>query len=135
VHAWIALAASAAGFVAGFLYLLQSYARDSAWDLKMAQHMTAWHLLLTFTLFPASVWGQRIGIRSAQAVSLVFFCIHAGIAIANIGPGDPLNPDDPWIGVLNAVSGALFLAAVVYGQRAFSDMDPVAALRRKYRVV
>jgi hypothetical protein len=88
----------------------------------MGLHMAGWHLLLTLTLFPASVWGQRIGIRVVQAVSLVFFLIHAGIATAN------LDMADPAIAVLNALSGLLFGAATLYGQRAHRDMDPIRAL-------
>lgn len=123
IHALLALAASFAGFVAGYLYLLRAAEEPGDWSLKMANHMAAWHLLLTFTLFPASVWGQRAGIRLVQFVSLVFFFIHAGIALANLGEqGDA-------IAFFNAVSGVFFLAAVLYGNRAHRDMDPVAALR------
>ena len=129
IHAWIALFASFAGFVASYLYLLKAETLDSAWALKMGNHMAGWHLLLTFTLFPASVWGQRLGIRSVQFVSFVFFAIHAGIAIANTGPSDPLNPDDPGIALLNGISGLLILVATVYGNRAHRDMDPLPALR------
>ena len=102
---------------------------DSAWALKMAYHTAAWHLLLTFTLFPASVWGQRLGIRSVQIVSLVFFCIHLGIAIANAFWRDAGSLVDVWIAFYNALSGVLFLASLIYGNRAHSDMDPVTALR------
>jgi hypothetical protein len=129
VHACLALAASAAGFTASYLYLMKAHVLDSEWSLKMANHMAGWHLLLTFTLFPASVWGQRVGIRSVQWVSLLFFCIHAGIALANLGASDSTNPDDTWIALWNGVSGLCFLAAAVYGYRAYRDMDPVAALR------
>ena len=129
VHACLALAASAAGFTASYLYLMKARVLDSEWALKMANHMAGWHLLLTFTLFPASVWGQRVGIRAVQWVSVLFFCIHAGIALANLGTGDPTNPDDARIALWNAVSGLCFLAAAVYGYRAYRDMDPVAALR------
>ena len=129
VHACLALTASAAGFTASYLYLLKAHALQSEWALKMANHMAGWHLLLTFTLFPASVWGQRVGIRAVQWASLLFFCIHAGIAVANLGPTDPTNPDDPWIALWNAVSGVCFLAAALYGYRAYRDMDPVTALR------
>ena len=129
VHACLALTASAAGFTASYLYLIKAQALQSDWALKMANHMAGWHLLLTFSLFPASVWGQRVGIRAVQWVSLLFFFIHAGIALANIGPTDPGSPDDGWIAFWNAASGACFLAAAVYGNRAYRDMDPVAALR------
>jgi len=128
VHACLALAASAAGFTASYLYLVKAHLLESEWALKMANHMAGWHLLLTLTLFPASVWGQRVGIRAVQWVSLVFFGIHAGIAIANLGASDPTSPDDPWIALWNAVSGVCFLAAALYGFRAHRDMDPVAAL-------
>jgi len=128
-HAVLALTGSGAGFVASYLYLLKAQALQSDWALKMGYHMAGWHLLLTFTLFPASVWGQRIGIRSVQLVSLLFFFIHAGIALANIGPHDPTNPDDPSIAFFNALSGLLFLIAAIYGNRAYRDMDPVEALR------
>ena len=129
IHACLALAASAAGFIASYLYVMKAHLLHSEWALKMATHMAGWHLLLTFTLFPASVWGQRVGIRAVQWVSLLFFFIHAGIALANLGASDPMNPDDPWIALWNAVSGLCFLAAAVYGYRAYRDMDPVAALR------
>lgn len=132
IHAVIALLGSAAGFVAGYLYLLKALAIDpanaqeAAWASKMAYHTAGWHLLLTLTLFPASVWGQRTGIRAVQFISLVFFCIHVGIAIANWSNPDSLH--DASIAWLNAVSGMLFLASTIYGQRAHRDMDPVRAL-------
>ena len=129
VHACLALAASAAGFTASYLYLIKAQTLQNDWALKMANHMAGWHLLLTFSLFPASVWGQRAGIRAVQWVSLLFFFIHAGIALANSGPADPGSPDDLWIAIWNATSGACFLAASVYGNCAYRDMDPVAALR------
>jgi len=128
-HACLALAGSAAGFVASYLYLLKATALQSDWALKMGNHMAGWHLLLTVTLFPASVWGQRTGIRAVQFVSLLFFFIHAGIAVANLGPNDSFSADDRWIALFNALSGALFLLAAIYGNRAYRDMDPVAALR------
>ena len=127
-HALIALAASAAGFVASYLYLQKAWALDSAWSLKMANHMAGWHLLLTFTLFPASVWGRRLGIRSVQVTSALFFAIHLGIAIANFVNPDPIHAGSVWIAVWNAVSGACFLLAVVYGNVAWRDMDPARAL-------
>jgi hypothetical protein len=126
IHAVISLLGSAAGFVAGYLYLLKAHELESAWALKMAYHTAGWHLLLTFTLFPASVWGQRLGIRSVQLLSLIFFFIHVGIAIANWSSPDSLR--DGAIALLNGVSGLLFLASVIYGQRAHRDMDPTAAL-------
>lgn len=129
-HAFIALLASAAGFAASYLYLREAWTLDSGWSLKMAYHMAGWHLLLTVSLFPASVWGQRIGIRSVQGVCLMFFLIHAGIAIANIASPDPASSADLPIGILNAISGMFFLAGVVYGNVAWRDMDPVAALVR-----
>ena len=91
--------------------------------------MAGWHLLLTLTLFPASVWGQRTGIRVVQGVSLMVFLIHAGIAIANLGPPEPGEPTDAWIASLNAASGLLFLVTALYGRRAYRDMDPGSALR------
>lgn len=123
IHACIALAGSAAGFAASWFYLVKAWASGSAWAMKMGYHTAGWHLLLTLTLFPASVWGQRLGIRAVQVVSLVFFFIHAGIALANSGPGEPA------IAVFNGISGFAFLLSVVYGQRAHRDMDPIAALR------
>jgi hypothetical protein len=123
IHAAIALAGSAAGFAASWFYLVRARAMDSAWAMKMGYHTAGWHLLLTLTLFPASVWGQRTGIRAVQLVSLVFFFIHAGIALANSGPGDPA------IALFNGISGFAFLLSVIYGQRAHRDMDPIAALR------
>lgn len=127
IHACLALAASAAGFMASYLYVLRAAQENSEWSLKMANHMAGWHLLLTFTLFPASVWGQRPGIRLVQFVSLLFFLIHLGIAIANLGPDG--GGHGGAIAVLNAASGLFFLAATVYGNRAHRDMDPVVALR------
>ena len=127
IHACLALAASAAGFVASWLYLLRAAQEQGDWALKMANHMAGWHLLLTFTLFPASVWGQRMGIRVVQIVSLLFFCIHAGIAVANLAAGG--GGHSGAIAVFNAASGVFFLAAAVYGNRAHRDMDPAAALR------
>jgi len=124
IHACIALAGSAAGFAASYCYLVEAEAIHSAWATKMGQHTGGWHLLLTFTLFPASVWGQRIGIRAVQLVSLLFFCIHVGIALANSDLGSPA------IAFFNALSGLLFLASVIYGNRAYRDMDPVVALQR-----
>lgn len=126
IHALIALVGSAAGFIAGYLYLLKAQQLESPWALKMAYHTAGWHLLLTFTLFPASVWGQRVGIRSVQLVSLIFFFIHVGIAAANLSSPDSLH--DGGIALLNGVSGVLFLVSVLYGQRAHRDMDPIAAL-------
>ena len=123
IHASLALAGSAAGFAASWFYLVRARATDSAWAMKMGYHTAGWHLLLTLTLFPASVWGQRAGIRAVQLVSLVFFFIHAGIALANSGPGDPA------IAFFNGLSGLAFLLSVGQGQQAYRDMDPVAALR------
>jgi hypothetical protein len=116
-HGVIALLGSAAGFVASWLYLGRAENGDP-WSFKMAMHMAGWHLLLTLTLFPASVFGQRAGIRAVQVVSALFFFIHAGIAIANL-----LEPIDG-IAIFNALSGLGFLAAVLYGERAHRDMAP-----------
>lgn len=129
LHATIALAASAAGFVASYLYLLRAAVDESGWALKMANHMAGWHLLLTFTLFPASAWGRRIGIRAVQLVSLLFFLIHLGIALANLGGSEASDSHEGWIAFFNALSGGFFLFATLYGNRAWRDMDPVAALR------
>ncbi len=128
IHASIALAASAAGFVASWLYVLRAAGEEGDWALKMARHMAGWHLLLVLTLFPASVWGQRTGIRAVQWTSALFFAIHAGIALANVGSPDASGHGGA-IALWNALSGACFLAAVAYGNRAHRDMDPVAALR------
>jgi hypothetical protein len=126
-HGWIALAGSAFGFAASYLYVLRAQVLDDAWSLRMAMHMAAWHLLLTLTLFPASVWGQRLGIRAVQAMSLLFFFIHLGIALSNAAaPGEA--PDGGWIALLNGASGFAFLGAVAYGRRAYADMDPLAKL-------
>ena len=122
IHACIALGGSAAGFAASWFYLVKASLLHDDWARKMGQHTLGWHILLTFTLFPASVWGQRAGIRAVQVASLVFFCIHAGMALANSDLGDP------GIAFFNAVSGILFLASILYGNRAHRDMDPVAAL-------
>ncbi len=121
IHATIALLGSAAGFVASYFYLVKAAALDSEWAHKMGIHTAGWHLLLTLTLFPASVWGQRLGIRAVQLVSLLFFFIHAGIALANA------DLEDSLIAVFNALSGIAFAASVVYGNRAHRDMDPAAA--------
>jgi hypothetical protein len=126
IHAWGALAASFFGFVASYLYLLRAQATGDPWPMKMGVHTAGWHLMLTLTLFPASVWGQRLGIRAVQLVSLVFFCIHVGMAIANTGGDDPEY--GIWIALFNAASGLLFLFALVYGQVAHRDMDPSRAL-------
>ncbi len=123
IHGGLALVGSAAGFAASWFYLVRARSLDSAWALKMGYHTAGWHLLLTLTLFPASVWGQRVGIRAAQLVSLVFFFIHAGIALANSAPGDQA------IAFFNGLSGLAFLLSVAQGQRAYRDMDPIAALR------
>ncbi len=129
IHACVALGGSAAGFTASAFYLVRSSALanldplSSLWAHKMGIHTLGWHLLLTLTLFPASVWGQRWGIRSVQVVSLVFCLIHAGIAAANA------DMSDTWIAVFNALSGILFAISVAYGQRAYRDMDPLRALR------
>lgn len=128
-HACLALLGSAAGFVASDLYLLKAARLDSDWALKMGYHMAGWHLLLTFTLFPASVWGQRTGIRLVQLVSGLFFLIHAGIAAANVGAGSGVSAGEYWIAVFNALSGLFFAIAAVYGQRAYRDMNPDVALR------
>jgi hypothetical protein len=130
IHACLALAGSAAGFVASFLYLQKATVLQDEWAFKMGTHMAGWHLLLTCTLFPASVWGQRTGIRAVQLASALFFLIHAGIALANLGPAEPASASDRWIAALNAASGLLFLATALYGSRAYRDMDPVQALRR-----
>jgi hypothetical protein len=128
IHAFIALGASAAGFTASAFYLARSSALEkldplsSVWAHKMGIHTLGWHLLLTLSLFPASVWGQRWGIRSVQVVSLVFCFIHAGIAAANA------DMSDTSIAVFNALSGVLFAISVAYGQRAYRDMDPIRAL-------
>jgi len=124
IHASLALAASAAGFAASWFYLLKADMLADEWARKMGHHTAGWHLLLTLTLFPASVWGQRAGIRAVQAISLVFFLIHAGIALANG------NLDDLRIAIWNALSGVFFLASVVYGNTAHRDMDPALAFER-----
>ncbi|MBI1815462.1 MAG: hypothetical protein HYR72_10820 [Deltaproteobacteria bacterium] len=128
IHAGFALAASGAGFVASYLYVLRAAQQQSDWALKMANHMAGWHLLLTFTLFPASLWGQRKGIRLVQSVCLLFFLIHLGIALTNLATSDDGGHSGA-IAVFNALSGAGFLAAAIYGNRAYTDMDPAAALR------
>jgi hypothetical protein len=130
IHASLALSASLFGFAAGALYVRRAQVFSDAWALKMAIHMAAWHLLLVLTLFPASVWGQRAGIRVVQALAALFFFIHAGIAAANLGAPSPTaegTPEGPAIAVLNALSGLAFLATVVWGQRAHADMDPLAS--------
>ncbi|HHH11126.1 MAG TPA: hypothetical protein ENK23_03530 [Sorangium sp.] len=128
IHGWIGLAASAAGFAAGYLYLQKAQQLESAWALKMGYHTAGWHALLTVTLLPASVWGQRPGIRGVQVVAVIFLFIHMGIALANGVWPDAGSTNDRWIAALNALSGVFFLASVVYGQRAYKDMDPSYAL-------
>ncbi len=128
IHAWIALLASFFGFLASYLYLAKAEAQNDLWSLKMSIHMAGWHLLLTLTLFPASVWGQRFGIRAVQGVSVVFFLIHLGIALANLEDA-ARAAQGPGIALLNALSGLGFLASIIYGQRAHRDMDPLLALR------
>lgn len=123
-HAWIALSGSLLGFVASGLYLLRSEALADPWAFKMSVHMAGWHLLLALTLFPASVWGQRGGIRSVQATSVVFFLIHLGIAVANSESAEP-RAHGTAIALLNGASGLAFLASALYGQRAWRDMDPL----------
>lgn len=123
LHAVIALGGSGAGFLASYFYLVKAAEMHSEWAHKMGYHTAGWHLLLTLTLFPASVWGQRLGIRAVQFVSLVFFFIHVGIALANS------EVDTFAIAFFNGLSGALFLLSVIYGNRAHRDMDPVQALR------
>ena len=121
IHGGIALGGSAFGLAASVLYLRRAQQMTDAWALKMAMHMAAWHLILALTLFPASVWGQRTGIRLVQGASAVFFAIHLGIALANAGS---VAAQGLAIAVLNAASGACFLAAVLQGQTAHRDMDP-----------
>ncbi len=128
VHASLALAASGAGFIASYLYLLRSAEQESEWAMKMAYHMAGWHLLLTFTLFPISLWGGRAGIRLVQFVCMLFFFIHLGIALANFGAESGGHTGS--IALFNGLSGIFFLAAGIYGNRAHRDMDPVAALRQ-----
>ncbi len=127
IHGLIALAGSGFGFVASYLYVLRARALEDPWSMRMAWHMAAWHLLLTLTLFPASVWGQRPGIRAVQAASLLFFAIHVGLGFANIDVSNQ-GAEGPWIALFNTSSGFAFLLAVVYGQRAHADMDPLRAI-------
>ena len=131
-HGWIALAGSAFGFFASYLYLLRAEMLEDPWSMRMAMHMAAWHLLLTLTLFPASVWGQRLGIRAVQTMSLLFFLIHLGIALSNAVASDGA-PESGWIALLNGASGFAFLWAVAYGQRAYADMDPLTLFRASSR--
>jgi hypothetical protein len=126
VHALLALAASGAGFVASYLYVLRAAGESGDWALKMANHMAGWHLLLTLTLFPLSLYGQRRGIRLVQFVCLLFFLIHLGIGLSNVESG---GGHSGAIALLNTASGLLFLAAAIHGNRAYRDMDPVEALR------
>lgn len=121
IHAFQALAASAAGFVASAIYLSKSQDSGSLHEFKMAYHMAAWHLLLTLTLFPASVWGGCFGIRFVQTTSALFFLIHAGIAAANLSTFNSPEAADPAIALWNAVSGFFFLVATIYGNRAHAE--------------
>jgi hypothetical protein len=122
IHALLAFGGSAFGFLASWLYVRRAGLLSDPWAMKMALHMAAWHLLLVLTLFPLSLFGQRVGIRVVQATSLLFLCIHVGIAVANTGPAF----DGPWIAIFNAISGVAFLCAAIYGSRAYRDMDPFA---------
>lgn len=133
IHALLALGGSFAGFVASYLYLHKATLLHSAWALKMGQHTAGWHLVLTLTLFPGSVWGGRVGIRIVQCVCLLFFAIHLAIALANLGASDAANPNDASIAAFNALSGVLFLVAALYGNRAHREMDPGLALAREER--
>jgi hypothetical protein len=123
LHALQALLASLFGFLASWMYLK----KGDPWAFKMGAHTLGWHLLLVVTLFPASLWGQRAGIRAVQLVSAIFFFIHAGIALAN--GAEVAAPIDVWIAVFNALSGVVFAVAVWYGQVAWRSMDPIVALR------
>jgi hypothetical protein len=105
LHAVLALLASACGFAASWLYVVRARTSGDAWAMKMALHMAGWHLLLTLTLFPAALFGDRIGLITVRVTSLVFFVIHAGIALANLGP----EADSGAIAFLNAASGVAFL--------------------------
>lgn len=118
-HASISLAASAFGFIAGWLYLRRSTQDADPWAMKMALHMAAWHLLLVLTLFPTTLLGGRAGVRTVQGVSFVFFVIHAAIALANTEAAS-LTGVGMWIALFNALSGVCFLGAVIYGQRALT---------------
>lgn len=135
MHAYLALWASFAGFVASYLYLKKAQILESVWALKMGYHTAGWHLLLTLTLFPASVWGQRPGIRLVQVVSAVFFAIHLGIGLANFGVNDPNNPNDFWIGLWNATSAVFFGLAVWWGNKAHADMDIQKYLRADAKIL
>jgi hypothetical protein len=126
IHAGLALAASGCGFIASGLYLRRARFFSDPWAMKMALHMAAWHLLLTVTLFPLSVWAQRLGIRIVQLTSLLFFFIHVGIALANTGASATAT-EGVWIALLNGASGVAFLLAAIYGLRAYADMDPLRA--------
>ncbi len=134
IHAFLALGASAAGFAASLLYFERADALASVHAFKMATHMAGWHFLLVVTLFPASVWGRRPGIRAVQATALLFFLIHAGIAAANLADPIPSDPTEFQIAFWNAASGIVFAVVVVYGQRAWRDMDPARALLEEGRV-
>jgi hypothetical protein len=54
----------------------------------------------------------------------VFFAIHACIAAVNALDPQAMTVNDQWIAAWNALSGIFFLAAVIYGNRAYCDMDP-----------
>ncbi len=125
-HAWLALSGSGLGFIASWLYLRRAEASGDPWALKMAMRMAAWHLMLTLTLFPASLWGRRVGTRAVQGAALVFFFIHLGIALANTGSHVAIA-EGPWLALLNGASGIAFFVTVVYGQRAHADMSRARA--------
>jgi hypothetical protein len=129
IHGFIALAASFFGFLASWLYLERARSFDDAWAMKMAIHTAGWHLLLTVSLFPASVWGQRLGIRGVQLISVIFFLIHLGMAVAN-ADATSRAMEGPGIAVFNALSGIFFAVSVWYGQKAHRDMDPGRGLAR-----
>ena len=109
LHAILALVASACGFAASWLYVVRARAAGDPWSMKMALHMAGWHALLTLTLFPGALFGNRLGLIVVRITCLVFFAIHVGIALANLGP----EAESGAIAILNAASGLAFLATAI----------------------
>jgi len=109
LHAILALVASACGFAASWLYVVRARAFGDPWSMKMALHMAGWHALLTLTLFPGALFGNRLGLIVVRLTCLVFFAIHVGIALANLGP----EAESGAIAILNAASGLAFLATAI----------------------
>lgn len=119
IHAALAFAASIAGFVASYIYLLRAAADGGAWALKMAYHMAAWHGLLVLVLAPLSLLFGTTGLRIVQWVCALFFAIHVGIGFTNAhGTGTGAESHATAIAIWNLLSAVCFAAAVPTGSLA-----------------